>query len=54
MTLEEYKRQQRASLKEFRAKVAGSGRAQAVNEARDRLRAAKIIDGNGNLTKHYR
>ncbi len=47
-------RKQRISLKDFRAKASGPECVQAVREARDRLRVANIIDGNGNLTKYYR
>ncbi|WP_165173092.1 hypothetical protein [Adlercreutzia sp. ZJ242] len=52
MTLDEFKKQQRASLAEFK-KLVRTDAPKATELARSRLREAKIIDRDNKLTKPY-
>lgn len=54
MTLDEFKKQQKRDLADFKRKASGPNRDEAVAEARERLRAAKIIDKKDRLTPFYR
>lgn len=53
MTLDEFKKRQKASLVEFK-RLARSDAPKAAECAMNRLRAAKIVDKDGNLAKPYR
>ena len=54
MTLDEFKKQQRIDLAEFKRRASGPNREEVVAEACERLRAAKIIDERNRLTSSYR
>ena len=54
--LDEFKKSQREDAKELQRiiRTGGPEREKAAEEARRRLRAANIIDGNGRLNPWYR